>query len=358
MHSTNRFFAILAASALVAAACGGGDSPEDATQDSAPSASASAPPDSVSSSTSPPAPPADGSDDATSGAFPVTIDTKFGDVTIDEEPQRIVALGWGDAETALALGAQPAGAADWLAFGGDGVGPWAEGLYETPPEIIGTLEPSYEAIAALDPDLILDVRGSGDQARYDLLSAIAPTVGVPEGADSYLTTQEAQVTMIAAALGESDEGAAQLAAIDASFEAAAAEHPEWAGLTIAAATKTSEGWGAYIEGGGRVEFLASLGFVQSPTISDLPVSVSGFSVDISNERLDLLDADLIVAFPIFIDATEITEDPLFQQVPAVADGRAVVIDGDVSSAYSLNTTLATQYAIDELVPQIAEALGR
>ena len=53
-----------------------------------------------------------------------------------------------------------------------------------------------------------------------------------------------------------------------------------------------------------------------------------------------------------------TEDPLFQQVPAVADGRAVVIDGDLSAAYSLNTTLATQYAIDELVPLITEAIGR
>jgi iron complex transport system substrate-binding protein len=38
-----------------------------------------------------------------------------------------VALGWSDAETALALGVQPVGASDWLAFGGEGVGPWAEG---------------------------------------------------------------------------------------------------------------------------------------------------------------------------------------------------------------------------------------
>ncbi len=35
----------------------------------------------------------------------------------------------------------------------------------------------------------------------------------------------------------------------------------------------------------------------------------------------LLDADLIVAFPIFIETTEITDDPLWRKVPAVADGR-------------------------------------
>ena len=204
---------------------------------------------------------------ASEGGYPATVETKFGPVTIEERPERIVALGWGDAETALALGAQPVGAADWLEFGGEGVGPWAEGLYDEAPEIIATLEPSYEAIAALEPDLILDVRGSGDAARHDLLAQIAPTIGVPEGGDSYLTTQEQQVTMIATALGVPEEGAAQLAAIEESFAAARDEHPDWAGKTVTAATKTSEGWGAYIEGGGRVEFLEALGFVQSPTIA-------------------------------------------------------------------------------------------
>ncbi|MGJ9611108.1 hypothetical protein [Actinotignum sp. GS-2025b] len=42
--------------------------------------------------------------------FPATIDTKFGPVTVKEAPQRVVALGWGDAEVALSLGVQPVGA--------------------------------------------------------------------------------------------------------------------------------------------------------------------------------------------------------------------------------------------------------
>jgi ABC-type Fe3+-hydroxamate transport system substrate-binding protein len=64
----------------------------------------------------------------------------------------VVALGWSDAETALALGVQPVGASDWLGFGGEGVGPWAAGRYDEAPQIIDTLEPSLEAIAALKPD--------------------------------------------------------------------------------------------------------------------------------------------------------------------------------------------------------------
>jgi hypothetical protein len=55
-----------------------------------------------------------------SGAFPVTVATKFGNVTVQTQPARVVALGWGDAETALALGVQPVGASDWLQFGKGG----------------------------------------------------------------------------------------------------------------------------------------------------------------------------------------------------------------------------------------------
>ena len=114
-------------------------------------------------------------DKKTAGESFATIDTKFGQVEITEQPQRIVALGWGDAETVLSLGFEPVGASDWLAFGGDGVGPWLEGAYETSPTIIGTMELDYEQIAALEPDLILDVKSSGDEERHKRLSEITTT---------------------------------------------------------------------------------------------------------------------------------------------------------------------------------------
>ncbi|MGP5638019.1 ABC transporter substrate-binding protein [Brachybacterium tyrofermentans] len=290
------------------------------------------------------------------GAFPATLDTAFGEITLEATPQRIVALGWGDAETALSLGVQPVGASDWLAFGGEGVGPWAEGLYDTAPTIIETLEPSYEAIAALEPDLILDVKSSGDQDRYDRLSQIATTVGVPSGGENYLTTPEQQLTMIATALGVPEAADALQREIDSLFAEAASHHEQWDGLSVAAATRTSEGWGAYVDGTERVEFLKRLGFVQSPAIAELPATETGFSVDVSAEQLDLFDADLIVAFPIYIETTEITEDSQWQAIPAVADGRAIVLEGDLSSAYSLGSVLSTKYAVEKMVPLIEKTL--
>jgi len=291
------------------------------------------------------------------GTFPVSVDTKFGEVTIDQQPERVVALGWGDAETALALGVQPVGASDWLAFGedADGVGPWAQGLYDQSPEIIGTLEPSYEAIAALQPDLILDTKGSGDQDRYDRLSSIAPTVGVPEGGDAYLTDFEDQMELVSTALGLEDEGDRLVAEDESAVDAVADAHPEWDGLTVTAATKTSEGWGAYVEGSERVDLLEELGFEQNPAIAALSPNSGGFSVTISSEQLDVIDADVIVAFPIYIDTTEITDDPQWKALPAVQAGHDLVIDGDVSAAYSLSSALSRQYALDQLVPLLETA---
>lgn len=322
----------------------------------------------TSSQTTPPADPAgsaassgaaEGSGDAGTedSAYPVTIDTKFGPVTIEERPERVVALGWGDAELALAFGVQPVGAADWLAFGGEGVGPWAEGLYDSAPEIIGTMEPSYEAIAALEPDLILDVRSSGDAERYERLSTIATTVGVPDGGDSWLATRDQQVGMIAAALGQTERGEELVAEVDDAFAEVSAAHPEWAGKTVTVATRTADGWGAYAATDGRVQLLENMGFTLSPTIAALPVDENGWSVSISAEQLDLLDADLLVAFPIFIDASEITDDAGWQLVPAVADGRSIVVTDDLSQAFSLGTPAAQLYAIDHFTSLIESAIG-
>jgi iron complex transport system substrate-binding protein len=289
-----------------------------------------------------------------SGVFPTTVDTKFGEVTVEEEPQRIVALGWGDAEAVLALGLQPVGASDWLGFGGSGVGPWAEDLYDEAPEIIATLEPSYEAIAALKPDLILDVKSSGDSERYERLSSIATTIGVPEDGDSYLVSGDEQMTMISTALGMADKGEELLADVDASFAEAAEAHPEFEGKTITVSAYTSDGWGAYIDGVERVTFMQKLGFVQSPTIQGL--TPDGFSVPISSEQLDLLESDVLVVFPIWVETSEVTSQPLFNAIPAVTEGRSIILDDElISNAYSLGSVLSTQYAIENVVPMLVEA---
>jgi iron complex transport system substrate-binding protein len=321
------------ATALVVTSCGSGDSDSDADAASGETTSGS------------------------SDAFPVTISTAFGDVTVDEEPTRVVALGWSDAETALALGVQPVGASDWLAVGtDDGLGEWVEEEYDEAPEIIETLEPSFEAIAALEPDLILDTRSSADQERYDLLSQIAPTIGQPEGVGPYQTTWQQQLDLVGQALGRSDEAEELAGEVEQAFADAAAEHPEFEGTEVAVGAYTSEGFGAYVSGDARVAFMEQLGFQNKQAIED--EATESFFIPVSEERLNLLDAELTVVFPIFVEASEFTGNPLFQALPSVQEGRAVILDDTtLLNAFSSASAPGLLYALDNVVPQFADALG-
>lgn len=241
------------------------------------------------------------------------------------------------------------------------MGPWAEGLYDEAPEIIGTMEPDFEQIAALEPDLILDVNSSGDQERYDRLSQIAPTVGVPEDGDAYLTPLDEQVEMIAQALGEEELGEQLLSDIDEQFATAREEHPGFEGKSVAVGAFTSEGCGAYIEGASRVEFMKNLGFEQNEPISEL--TPDGFSATVSQEQLGVFDADLFLVFPIYLPASEVTGQAEFQRLEVVRDGRTIVFNEEdpeqdaIRNAYSLNSVLSIPYAIDKMVPLVAEHVG-
>ncbi|MDO5730562.1 hypothetical protein [Corynebacterium sphenisci] len=63
------------------------------------------------------------------GAFPVTIEHAFGETTIEEAPQRVVALGHSDVDPLLALGVTPVWVRAWTS---EGPLPWQEPLIGGP----------------------------------------------------------------------------------------------------------------------------------------------------------------------------------------------------------------------------------
>ena len=289
--------------------------------------------------------------------FPVTVATAFGDVTIPKQPERVVALGWSDADVALSLGVQPVGASDWLAFGGEGQGPWNAGKYTTKPEILGTLEIDMEKVAALRPDLILDTRSSGDKARHDQLSKLGvPVVDVPKGGEMYLTSWEQQLDMIGKALGKQAEAAKLKSDLDAKFAAAAAANPKFKDATAAAIARTGEGWGAYVSGDGRVDFLQKLGFKNAPAIE--AKKTNSFYIPLSSEQLDLADADVTVVFLIQATLDQAKNDKLFQAIPSVKAGHVAYMDDkDISNAFSSASVAGLSYAVDKVTPLLASAIG-
>lgn len=284
-----------------------------------------------------------------------TVKTMFGDVTVPANPKRVVALGWSDAETALALGVQPIAASDWLAFGGEGVGPWAKGRYDKAPVLLGTNELDYEQIFELKPDLILDTRSDGSKEKYEELTKIAPTVAPPPDVVAYGTTWRQQVELVATALGKEAEGDTLIKQVEDRFAAAKKEHPEFAGKTVAVGAYFNEQYGAYVRGDSRADFMESLGFTLKPEIQEL--ASGSFYVDLSREQVELLDADLTVVFPIGADASAIKADRVLNQLPSAKAGHLVVLeDQDLISAFSSGSVLGTLYAIEHTLPVFADAL--
>jgi iron complex transport system substrate-binding protein len=167
-----------------------------------------------------------GSSGGSATAFPVTIEHAFGETTIEEQPERVVVLGWSAQDTVYALGLEPVGMPSYPFGGGDdGVLPWNDEYYH--PEVTTLLDtadgPPLEAIAALQPDVILAPYEGFDETVYAGLDGIAPTVAYP--GEPWTTPWREQTRMIGQALGRSDEAEQLIADADAEVARIAAEHP-------------------------------------------------------------------------------------------------------------------------------------
>ncbi|WP_136636045.1 siderophore ABC transporter substrate-binding protein [Pseudooceanicola onchidii] len=138
-------------------------------------------------------------------ADPVTFATATGDMTLENRPERIVALDVSAIDTITALGVIPTGV----------VAP----LYvDYLPQVAGAakvgsfFEPDMEAIAALAPDVI--VVGPRSAAMADALSRIAPVADMSVGTDA-LADGKARLEAFGQMLGKVDEAAALSDALDA-----------------------------------------------------------------------------------------------------------------------------------------------
>ncbi|MFC4556888.1 ABC transporter substrate-binding protein [Virgibacillus kekensis] len=103
----------------------------------------------------------------------ITIQDALGEQTLKGTPERIVVLEWSYAEHLLTLGVQPAGVADI-----DGFHQWVNIDKEFADSVkdVGTRqEPNLEAIARLNPDLIIATKFRHEQ-DLDKLKDIAPVV--------------------------------------------------------------------------------------------------------------------------------------------------------------------------------------
>lgn len=242
-------------------------------------------------------------------------------VCISENPQRIIALDEGTMADLIALGIRPVGVQD------NGNRDYTRYLNTEDIASVGTPDgPSYEAMLALDPDLII---GSVDEIEFfgedslEFLQEIAPTAISSVSKNVW----QDYLTFIADVVGESEEAASFIQLYDQriiEFKAAIEERDE--DFTIAIIRSRAESFNIYAF---DIFFIVGLvwdaGLAFPESFADLPERN-----EISLEQLDLLNSDYLFVMirnedegALFESAVE---SPLWQFLPAVQNDQVYEVN--------------------------------
>ncbi|WP_315149691.1 iron-siderophore ABC transporter substrate-binding protein [Corynebacterium variabile] len=302
---------------------------------------------------------------------PVTISHALGEAEITEKPERVVTLGQGSAETALALGIVPVGTEEYE-WGADESGqlPWIheelenEGVAEDDyPELIsaGDNGVSAEEIAKLDPDVILAPWSGITAEQYDSLSALAPTVAYPE--KPWTIDWKDQITTVATALGEKDRAEELIGGIEDQFAIVRQQNPEFADHDFAFIYNqgTTGDMGVFLPTEQRVAMVENLGLTVAPVVEDLKgqekegTDSATFSIETA-DRLN--DVDLIFTF--YSDEAnraEMEALPTYGAVSAIRKGAVVApTENSFVTGSSIVNPLTVPWSIDRYVPMIKDAI--
>ncbi|WP_405682809.1 iron-siderophore ABC transporter substrate-binding protein [Streptomyces sp. NBC_00057] len=305
-----------------------------------------------------------GASGKSSGAFPVSIKSALGTAEIKEQPERIVTLGQGSAETAIALGHTPVGMEKYE-WGSDKTGylPWIHEAVKKsgdklPTQFTGGEDIDFEAITELEPDVILAPWSGITQKDYDILKDIAPTVAYPDLAWS--TDWDQQIDIIGKALGQTDEAKGLVSKIEKQLSDAAATRPNYKDYKFSYIYNTGPGTlGVFKPEEQRVKMLSSLGLTVDPVVNTFKETKGTDSALIGLENAEKLkDSDLLFTF--YMDdksRKEIEAQPLYAAMPAVKSG-AVVYSKDNSfvTASSIINPLTVPWVIDRYLPLIDKAI--
>jgi ABC-type Fe3+-hydroxamate transport system substrate-binding protein len=293
-RSTPVLVALMLSLLLALTACGG-DSPSSAGEDS-------------------------GTTGASDTGWPVTVTGDNGELTLEEQPEAIVALSATATEMLFAIGAGPQVEAV------DNTSNYPE---DAPVTDLSAFTPNAEAIAAYDPDLV--VLSDDMNGIVDALGALEIPV-LQLGAAQTLDDSYEQLQTLGTATGHADDAAKVVTEMQDRIEAA-----------VESAGDSGTGLRVYHELDPTFYSAASSTFIGSvyelfglENIADGAEDASGGYPQLSAEYVVGQAPDLVVLADTICceqSAETFAQRPAFDTVPAVQEGRVLEASDDVASRW-------------------------
>ncbi len=290
---------------------------------------------------------------------PIVIQHAFGSTEVTKTPSRVVTLGWGPTEAALAVGVVPVAIPRGTGNGGDkeGYHPWVREYFartqQPLPEVLSTNAgdpPPFEEILTYEPDLILATEAGLTRKQYDTLSAMAPTIAHP--GEAWETPWRDTIAISGRALGKEAEAEQVLRDLDAKTAASAAAHPEFKGRSITVAEVYEGEFLIYTAAEPRGKLLTQLGFTVDSYGSSDTVH------ELSFEKADTIGSDvLLMYFPDGEARQDFESGPAARVLsPRLRDGRIASVVGAANvAAVSPPTALSWPWTIDEFTSTLSAA---
>lgn len=284
--------------------------------------------------------------------YPITIDTGYGEITLDDKPERIVVLTPQYVDILTAIGEQPIvthpGFANEDDFFENYV--WLDGQYtgEFDAELLtAEIQGIPEVIASYEPDLILGNVWNVPEELYSQMSDIAPTYTgrVPDA----MTDWTELITDLGEMTGKEGEAAAAVAAYESEIVEARNRLPGFEGRTFFAGHYLDQ---EYALGSGGV--YPDLGMEPA---EGQPLDHTTSAPSISLENIDQLTADVLV-MAIHVDPTgrdELEADPRFTNLPAFQNGTVIWQDWQLARAVSEPGPASSSWYLEEIVSQLEQS---